>query len=94
MIILLSLCTILSTLEITITDLFLIYGTIRGSMFVPTGLILLKMYNPDRLLWSTLAAVLIGGIGYIVTTNFMFTIIAVLLPLVGLNLTTLKAKLI
>lgn len=83
MVILLAICTIISTADLTITGLFLIYGTIRGSSFIPTILMLYDKYNETRLLYLTSAAVLIGGIGFIATGHYLFTVLAVFLPLLA-----------
>ena len=75
--------------EPTIVEMFLIYGTIRTAISLPTIMIVYNVYDKNRLFWGTLIAVLIGSVGYI-TMNFfeleygyIFTIFALLFPLLG-----------
>ena len=69
----------------TITDLFLIYGTIRTCIALPTILIVLDNYDSDRLFYSTLAAIIIAPIGYIIGGDYkwVFTVLALLVPVFG-----------
>ena len=76
--------------DIGITQLFLIYGTIRTCIFIPTILIVFGKFNTNRLLLFTLLSVIIAPIGYICFSGtehgFWFTILGLLLPLGGLSL--------
>ena len=73
----------------SIVDMFLVYGTIRTAIAIPTVLKMFDRYSRNRLFIGTLLAVLIGGIGYIycaITGNgygWCFTVFALLFPLVG-----------
>ena len=70
--------------ELTVTGLFLIYGTIRTCISLPTILIILKRYDKKRLLYATLLSVLIAPAGYILSNGFwLFTVLAFLLPIIG-----------
>lgn len=71
--------------EITIVELFLIYGTIRTCVALPTILIILDKYNKERLFWATLATVVIAPIGYLLGGEYayLFTILALCLPILG-----------
>lgn len=71
--------------NLTITELFLIYGTIRTCIAGPTILIILNKYNKARLFYATLIAILIAPIGYILVTDskYIYTILALLIPLLG-----------
>lgn len=76
----------------SIVDMFLVYGTIRTAIAIPTILVMFKHYEEKRLFYATLIAVLIGGIGYIYSTivnngySWMFTVFALLFPLFGIKL--------
>lgn len=70
--------------EITITGLFLIYGTIRTCISLPTILIILNRYNKKRLLIGTIVSILIAPIGYILSNGFwLFTLLAFIIPIIG-----------
>jgi len=73
--------------KITIVELFLLYGTIRTVAAIPTILILIKKYNTKRLFICTLLATITCPIGYIAfpSINYIFTILAVLIPLIGFS---------
>jgi Na+/pantothenate symporter len=86
MVALLTLSSILMIFSsVTITNLFLIYGTIRTCAALPTILIILDKYNSKRLFWSTLSAIIIAPIGYILTPTdkWIFTVLALTLPILG-----------
>lgn len=75
--------------QLTITDLFLFYGTARTAACIPTILIIFNKYSPDRLFYSTLTAFLLGTIGFALSKlffpsyAFIFTLIALLVPIFG-----------
>ena len=70
--------------ELTITGLFLIYGTIRTCISLPTILIILNKYNKKRLLIGTILSVLIAPMGYILSDGYwLFTVLAFLIPIIG-----------
>jgi len=73
--------------NITITDLFLIYGTIRTVAALPTILIITDKYKSKDLFWATLAAAIIAPVGYIMFSgsNFkwVFTLLALVIPALG-----------
>ena len=73
--------------NLTIIDLFLIYGTIRTCIAVPTILIILNKFNKTRLLIATFLTVVIAPAGYIFggENAYLFTILALLLPLLGVG---------
>lgn len=73
--------------DVGITDMFLIYGTIRTCAALPTILIILDRYNPERLFWATLAAVVIAPAGYILSADYkwLFTVLALMLPAIGIR---------
>ena len=67
-----------------ITDMFLIYGTIRTCVALPTVLIILDRYNKQRLLYATMASVAVAPLGFIVSGgNWIFTVLALLIPALG-----------
>lgn len=67
-----------------ITDMFLIYGTIRTCVALPTVLIILDRYNKQRLLYATMASVAVTPLGFIVSGgNWIFTVLALLIPALG-----------
>lgn len=67
-----------------ITDMFLIYGTIRTCVALPTVLIILDRYNKQRLLCATMASVAVAPLGFIVSGgNWIFTVLALLIPALG-----------
>lgn len=71
--------------NLSIVDLFLIYGTIRTCIAIPTVLIILKKYDRLRLLLATILTVVVAPVGYIFggENSYLFTVLALLLPLVG-----------
>lgn len=67
-----------------ITDMFLIYGTIRTCVALPTVLIILDRYNKQRLLYATMASVAVAPLGFIVSGgNWIFTVLALIIPVFG-----------
>ena len=73
--------------ELTIIDLFLIYGTIRTICAVPTLLVVFDKFNKSRLFYATCVTVIIAPVGYLISDkNVIFSIIALLLPLLGIAL--------
>lgn len=67
-----------------ITDMFLIYGTIRTCVALPTILIILNRYNPQRLLYSTILSVTVAPLGFIASGgNWIFTVLALIIPVFG-----------
>lgn len=67
-----------------ITDLFLIYGTIRTCAALPTILIILGKYDANRLFWATCLSVAIAPIGYIASGGYwLFTVLALIIPALG-----------
>lgn len=86
MIVLLTLSSLLMIFSsITITGLFLIYGTIRTCAASPTILIVLNKYNKNRLFYCTLIAAIVAPIGYMMGGDYkyVFTILALLIPAFG-----------
>lgn len=73
--------------NVGITDMFLIYGTIRTCAALPTILIILDRYNSKRLFWATLAAVVIAPTGYILSADYkwLFTVLALVIPAIGIR---------
>ena len=80
---------VVSYFEPTIVQMFLIYGTVRTATSIPTVLIIYDKFDKERLFWATLCAVMIGGVGYVMMAlnglpyGFIFTIFALLCPLIG-----------
>ena len=76
-------------LEPTIVEMFLIYGTIRTAIAVPTILVIYQKFDEDRLFYATLSAVIIGFVGYMTMAmlnlpyGFVFTCLALSIPLCG-----------
>lgn len=67
-----------------ITDMFLIYGTIRTCVALPTVLIILDRYNKQRLLYATMASVAVAPLGFIASGgNWIFTVLALIIPVFG-----------
>jgi len=73
----------------SIVDMFLVYGTIRTAIAVPTVLKMFNRYDKIRLFVFTLLAVLVGGFGYVYCAivgngiGWCFTLFALLCPLLG-----------
>ena len=73
----------------SIVDMFLVYGTIRTAIALPTIMKMFGCYSRNRLFIGTLLAVLIGGIGYIWCAidgngyGWCYTVFALLFPLIG-----------
>lgn len=74
----------------SIIDLFLVYGTIRTALAIPTLLKMTNNYNKYRLFIGTLCGIAIGGIGYAWCSfmdyddyRWIATLLALLLPLIG-----------
>ena len=80
---------VFSLIDITITQLFLIYGTIRTCIALPTIMIVFKRFDKTRLFYGTLAAIVFGAGGYLVMSYlgspyaYICTIGALLIPLIG-----------
>lgn len=78
------------TIDITIVQLFLLYGTVRTCAAIPTILIILNKYNTRRLLVATFVTIAICLPGYAIASlygyGFVFTVLAVLIPLFGINI--------
>ena len=84
--------TLFCITDISITDLFLIYGTIRAIPFIPTLLgVFTKRFSEQRLFYATLAAIVFFSFGYVVAYSvgysnlFIFTLIAVFTPILGVS---------
>lgn len=77
------------TVDMTITQMFLLYGTIRTCAAVPTILIILNKYDKKRLFLATLFTVGVCCPGYVIASEygygFVFTILALLIPLFGIS---------
>ena len=73
----------------------MIYGTIRTCVALPTILIILDKYDKQRLFYVTLATVLIAPIGYLFggEYNYLFTIMALCLPILGFKNETQQIEL-
>lgn len=75
--------------EPTIIQMWLVYGTIRTAIAIPTTLIIYNKFDENRLFYSTMCAVLIGSFGYLTMVllnlpyGYIFTIFALLFPLLG-----------
>ena len=69
----------------SVVQWFLFYGTARTCMFVPTVLIMLNKYDKYRLFVATILAIFISTIGYALTKEFAYTLIALILPLAGMK---------
>ena len=69
----------------SVVQWFLFYGTARTCMFVPTVLIMLNKYDKYRLFVATILAIFISTIGYALTKEFTYTLIALILPLAGIK---------
>ena len=82
-------CLIVIIFEPTILQMFLIYGTIRTAIAIPTILLIYKKYNKKRLFYVTLIASVVGSVGYIIvstlnlTYGYIFTIFAFSFPILG-----------
>ena len=90
MILLLLVSSILFTcIDITIAKLWLVYGTIRTSLAVPTLLIIFNKFDKSRLLYSTILSVLVSSIGYMllsymqVSNAWICTVLGLIIPLLG-----------
>lgn len=71
----------------TITQWFLLYGTVRTCVAIPTVLIILDKYDANRLFGSTLVSVVCAPVGYALTVGtgfeWIFTVSGFLLPILG-----------
>lgn len=80
---------IVSTINITVTQLFLIYGSIRTVGAAPTLLIGFNRFDERRLFWGTIGGLVIGSCGYVILSllgnpfAFVCTILALTIPLIG-----------
>ena len=88
MVLLISLGSILFIFtNLTITQMFLLYGTLRTCAALPTVLIILNKYNPNTLFYSTLFGSIVAPIGYILYVGtgyeWLFTMFGLLVPIVG-----------
>lgn len=77
------------TFEPTIVQMFLIYGTTRCAVAIPTMLTIVEKYDENRLFYSTIIALIVGVGGFVIMKlsdlpyGYVFTIFAFLFPLVG-----------
>lgn len=78
----------------TITDLFLLYGTIRTCVALPTILIILGRYDKQRLFYSTLLGILIAPVGFVLCSDYrwLFTLLALVMPALGFTKCKERAK--
>lgn len=82
-------CLIVIIFEPTILQMFLIYGTIRTAIAIPTILLIYKKYDKTRLFYMTLIASVVGSFGYLLMSilnlpyGYIFTIFALVVPLLG-----------
>lgn len=82
-------CLIVIIFEPTILQMFLIYGTVRTAIAIPTILLIYKKYNKERLFYVTLIASVVGSVGYIMMNilnlpyGYIFTIFAFSFPILG-----------
>lgn len=76
---------IMVSTSLSITDLFLIYGTIRTCVALPTILIIMDKYNSKRLFIATLVTAIIFPICFILMPEYKgyFTILAFITPMIG-----------
>lgn len=85
-IVLLLSMAVVTSFDVTVTQLFLVYGTIRTCAAVPTVLIILDRYDEKRLFYATFGTVIIASLGYVFAppqVKFLFTVTALLAPLLG-----------
>lgn len=76
-------CILTSTELFSLTYMFLAYNTLRACIAVPTLLIIFNRYDGRRLLIATIVAVVVALVGYLATTNFIFTVLGFAIPLAG-----------
>ena len=71
--------------SLSIVDLFLIYGTIRTCVALPTILIIMDKYNSKRLFIATLVTAIIFPVCFILMPEYKgyFTILAFITPMIG-----------
>lgn len=81
--VLLVACILTSTELFSLTYMFLAYNTLRACIAIPTLLIIFDSYDKKRLFISTLIAIFIALTGYILTTNWIFTVIGFIIPFAG-----------
>ncbi len=80
---------VVNTVNLSVTELFLIYGTIRTVGALPTILIGFNRFNEQRLFIGTICGIIFGSLGYIIATitgfayPAIFTIIALVFPAIG-----------
>ena len=90
MILLLVVASLLFTfIDITIAQLWLVYGTIRTSLAVPTLLIIFNKFDKSRLLCATILSVLVSSLGYMtlsylqIPNAWVCTVLGLVIPLLG-----------
>lgn len=76
-------CILTSTDLFSLTYMFLAYNTLRACIAVPTLLIIFDSYDKHRLMIATVTAIIIALTGYLLTTNWIFTLLGLIIPLVG-----------
>lgn len=85
------------TFEPTIVQMFLIYGTTRCAVAIPTMLTICERYDKSRLFYSTIIALVVGVGGFVAMKllnlpyGYVFTIFAFTFPLLGYS-SSLKHK--
>lgn len=73
------------TTNVTITEMFLIYGTIRTCVALPTILAIIGKYDKQRLFYATLLCVIVAPVGYLLSNDakWLFTLLALIIPVLG-----------
>ena len=71
--------------NLSVTEWFLLYGTARSAIFIPTLLILTKHNHPYLLFLSSIVAITVGSFGYAVSHDYLFTVFAILYPLIAIR---------
>ncbi len=84
-VVLVAACVLTSTELFSLTYMFLAYNTLRACIAIPTLLIIFDAYDRRRLLIATAVAVVVALVGYLATTNFIFTVLGFLIPLAGVR---------
>lgn len=82
-IVLLVACILTSTELFSLTYMFLAYNTLRACIAIPTLLIIFDYYDKKRLFMATVTAIFVALTGYLLTTNWIFTVLGFIIPVAG-----------
>lgn len=76
-------CVLTSTDLFSLTYMFLAYNTLRACIAIPTLLIIFDSYDKRRLFIATVIAIFVALTGYLLTANWIFTLLGFIIPIAG-----------